>query len=345
MIGGFAPSRPTPPPMIRPAAVPLALLVLIAAVPAAGAGLTVSPLGRLPGAVSAEADHLGRPAKREAVLDLLGVDAAQLAAAQYGADLGGSTSVRNAAVPTWKDRGYYRRSRDLGQVFTPTETFTLDAVVLRTGNSYLAYRDAVAGAEVFVQFFTVTGTPEVDDNDTPEGTESTHGFSKHHRTDDHLRGVTYEPLRVVRGGVLPELPGEGKLTYLKWDFTGEDELTFEAGGRYAFMIGFAEPGGEPGKERNFTLANRNLAAEQGPPGLNTGADTYEGGWGLRREGKGVPPTLAPGPNPPADAALRAKLLDESSFGTGEDRYSLSPTTDGYPDVDTYRDLEFYLLKK
>ena len=325
---------------------PLALILAATTAPAAAfAGLEVTPLGTLPGQVSPKADHAGGPAKRQAVAALLGEDAERLVAAQYGADLGGNTSVRNAAEPKWKDKGYFRRSRDLGQVFTPTESFTLDAIVLRTGNDHLAYLPSTPGAGVFVQFFTVHGTPVVDDNGTPPGTPSTHGFNTNHRTDDHLKGVTYKSLRVVTGGTMPTLPGGGKQTFLKWDLTGEDELTFEAGVRYAFMVGFEEPAGKPGSERNFTLSNRNLASDAGPPGLNTGADTYEGGWALRREGRGKPPTLVPGPTPPADPALRAKLLTESSFATGEARYTLSPTTDGYPDVDTYRDLEFLLLAK
>ena len=323
---------------------PLALVSIALTAPAAAfAGLEVTPLGPLKANVSDRDDHQGAPAKRRAVHALLGDAADRLVAAQYGADLGGNTSVRNAAEPKWKDKGYFRRSRDLGQVFTPAETFTLDAIVLRTGNDHLAYLPSTPGAKVFVQFFTVEGTPVVDDNDTPPGTPSTHGFNTNHRTDDHLKGVTYRPLRVVTGGVMPELPGDGKQTFLKWDLTGEDELTFEAGTRYAFMVGFEEPAGKVGSERNFTLANRNLASDAGPPGLNTGADTYEGGWSLRREGRGKPPTKVPGETPPADPALRAKLLEESAFATGPARYALSPTTDGYPDVDTYRDLEFYLL--
>ncbi|MEM9701910.1 MAG: hypothetical protein AAF907_05655, partial [Planctomycetota bacterium] len=153
------------------------------------AGLTVTALGTLPGGVSAQADHRGSEAKKRAVHALLGDPGERLVAAQYGTDLGGNTSVRNAAVPKWKDKGYYRRSRDLGQVFTPTETFTLDALVLRTGNDDLAYLPSTPGAGVFVQFFTVSGTPVVDDNGTPPGTPSTHGFNTNHRTDDHLKGV------------------------------------------------------------------------------------------------------------------------------------------------------------
>ena len=36
------------------------------------------------------------------------------------------------------------------------------------------------------------------------------------------------------------------------------------------------------------------------------------------------------------------LIEQSLFPTGPKRFKLEPGTDGYPDVDTYRDLEFYL---
>ena len=332
---GFAPLAALAPPAALLAA------AWLSAAPAARAGLTVSALGTLPG-VPAAADAAGAPAKRAAVAAFFGPDAARVVAAQYAADQGGNTSVRNAADPRWKDKGYFRRSRDLGQVFTPAEDFTLDAIVLRTGNGYLAYGDETAGAGVFVQFFEVSGEPAVDDNDTPAGTASTHGFSDHHRTDDKLIGVTYAPLFVARGGVLPELPGEGKLQYLKWDLTGEDERTFEAGRRYAFLVGFEEPAGGPGA-RNFTLANNNLAVADAPASVDAGPDAYEGGWAVRREGRGAPPELIPGPRPPADPADAARLRAQSAFPTGPARFAGPPTTDGYPDVDTYRDLEFYLV--
>ena len=333
------PAAPAP-----PSAAVLALTAVLALAPAAAGGLTVSAVGTLPGGVPAAADAAGRPAKRTAVAELLGPDADRVVAAQYAADQGGNTSVRNAADPKWKDKGYFRRSRDLGQVFTPEEAFTLDAILLRTGNGYLAWGEQTAGAKVFVQFFEVAGEPRVDDNATPAGTASTHGFSDHHRTDDKLVGVTYKPLFVARGGALPELPGEGKLHYLKWDLTGEDERAFEAGRRYAFLVGFEEPAGGPGA-RNFTLANNNLAAADAPADLGAGPDAYAGGWGLRREGKGKPPELIPGPTPPADPRVAARLRSQSAFPTGPDRFAGPPTTDGYPDVDTYRDLEFYLLAK
>lgn len=266
---------------------------------------------------------------------------------------GGSTSVRNVDTDRleWKQAGYFQRNRDLGQVFTPDRDFVLESIVLRTGPSDAAVLAGMPGAKVFVQFFEVIGEPRINDNGTPPGTKAKHGFSTNHRCDDYIEGVKYESVRVVRGGVFPAIPptrdaagnpngdDRGKLHFMRWRLTDEDRLTFRAGRRYAFMIGIEEPG----PERGFTLANPNAAAVDAPPSLTDKHDRYPGGWGLRREGDGtVPPTMRPAPTPPADAALRAKLLAESLFAAEAGRFALAPTTDGYPDVDTYRDLQFYL---
>ncbi|RMF96132.1 MAG: hypothetical protein D6741_11060 [Planctomycetota bacterium] len=268
-------------------------------------------------------------------------------------DGGGSTSVRNndAAHLVWKDEGYYQRNRDLGQVFLARKTFRLDAIVLRTGPSDAAVKPGAPGAELFVQFFEVHGEPRIDDNGTPPGSSATHGFSKNHRCDDFLTGVTYRPIRVVRGGRFPDLPptvdeagrptGDttGKLHYLRFDFTGEDELVFEQGKRYAFMVGFVHPG----PNRAFTLGNRNFASLPDPPVLGDRHDLYPDGWAIRREGNGqVPPTMIGESEPPVAGPLREKLVAESLFAPVPERFSLTPTTDGYPDVDTYRDFEFYI---
>jgi hypothetical protein len=229
-------------------------------------------------------------------------------------------------------------------VFTAPRDFSLDAIVLRTGNAHLAFLPGAAGAEVFVQFFDVEGTPKVDDNGTPPGTDAKHGFSKNHRCDDTVKGVTYRSIRVVDGGRLPDLAtmGDGKLTYLKWDFAGANALQFEKGKRYAFMVGFCSAG----PERNFTLSNRNLAARPDPPLMFGAGDNYAGGWGLRREGNGKnPPLKIPGNNPPEDTEKARQLRDESTFPLGDARFAITPTCEGYPDVDTYRDHEFYMIAK
>lgn len=279
-------------------------------------------------------------------------DAKRVLIQQTNANMGGSTSLRNTGREDleWKTNGYFQRNRDLGQVFTAPRDFTLDAIVLRTGPSDAAVLADAPGAKMFVQFFEVTGTPVIHDNGTPPGTSAKHGFSKNHRCDDFLTGVEYQPRRVVKGGVFPKLSasrnaqGEptghdaARLVYLRWKFTGEP-LTFRAGQRYAFMIGFEEPG----IARGITLANANAAGVNAPPSLTDNHNPYHGGWGLRREGDGtVPPAMFQGSTPPSDADKLARVYREALFASGAARYQLSPTTDGYPDVDTYRDLEFYM---
>lgn len=268
-------------------------------------------------------------------------------------DPGGSTSVRNVNAKrlTWKSQGYYQRNRDLGQVFAPRQDFRLDAIVLRTGPSDSAVKAGAPGAELFLQFFEVVGDPHINNNGTPPGTDAKHGFSKNHRCDDFIEGVEYRSIHIVRGGRFPDLPptkdirGEptgdnaGKLHYLRLDLTGADELVFKSGRRYAFMVGFTQPG----PERAFTLGNNNAASAKAVPSLTDSHDYYHDGWGLRREGDGkVPPTMTGNPQPVSDPQFRRKLIRESLFDAPPGRYELAPTTDGYPDVDTYRDLEFYL---
>ena len=108
------------------------------------------------------------------------------------------------------------------------------------------------------------------------------------------------------------------------------------------MVGFVTPV----PERNFTLANRNNAASPRPPALADADDTYPGGWGLRREGNGVtPPRMIADERPPGDLDALHQLQAEATFPTGDARYAMPPTCDGYPDVDTYRDLEFYILER
>lgn len=300
---------------------------LLAATPVARAGLEVTAIG---------AEYVPDPER--------------VPVAQPVADPDGSTSVRNEVPLVWKAEGYFQRNRDLGQVFTPPVTFRLDAIVLRTGPSDAAVLGGAPGAKVFVQLFEVLGSPRIHDNGTPAGARSKHGFSSNHRCDDFLEGVSYRPLRLIAGGEFPDVaPSRGaagdageqasKLLYLRWAFTGGDRLTLEGGKRYAFLVGFVEPG----RQRSFTLANANAAAVAAPPSLTDATDRYPGGWSVRREGSGaLPPTRTGSPAPPTSRFTRSRLERESCFPRGAARYRLSPTTDGYPDVDTYRDLEFYL---
>ncbi len=270
-------------------------------------------------------------------------------------DGGGSTSIRNMDAPNldWKEDGYYQRNRDLGQIFNllPGQDLQLDALILRTGNSSSAIRAGSAGKDLFVQFFEVIGTPTINNNGTGPGQQSTHGFTTHHSADDYIEGVTYQSLHVVTGGMFPNLAAttqnggqEGHLQYLRWDLTGNDEIVLAGGKRYAFIVGFTDPGWEQG----FTLGNANRV---GSSQLNNSVSLFndpagQQWWSIRREGDGtLPPTRVPGVNPPSNPTVNNQLINESLFATGSDRYNLSPTTDGYPDVDTYRTFTFYLETK
>lgn len=318
----------------------LALACLWAGHPASAAGEIV-PIRRVGGL---EVRVLGKKFRP---------DPQRTLARQTAFDRGGNTSARNTGTDhlDWKASGYFQRNRDLGQVFTADRNCRLEAIVLRTGPDTAAVLAGAPGAKVFVQFFEVTGTPRLHDNGTPPGKAALHGFSTNHRCDDYLVGVEYRPVLVVTGGVFPDLPptrdwdgktngtAAGCLVYLRWDLKGEARLPLEAGQRYAFMVGFEEPG----RERGFTLANANAAGVSAPPSLTDAHDRYHGGWALRREGDGtLPPTMNPGEKPPADPAALTRLQRESLFADGPARFALAPTTDGFPDVDTYRDFEFYL---
>ena len=190
---------------------------------------------------------------------------------QVAADMGGSTSVRNEAAESlkFKSSGYFQRNRDLGQVFLAKNSGRVERLILRTGNSDAAVLAGTAGQEVFVQWFEVTGAPVINCNGTPKGSDAKHGFSKNHRCDDFIEGVTYRSLKVVHGGTFPLLPATrsrdgnptgdetAKLTYLEFKFEGDERVPLEAGKRYAFLVGLTRPSAASG----FTLANSNRAAK------------------------------------------------------------------------------------
>lgn len=270
---------------------------------------------------------------------------------QEEANLGGNTSIRNvdSLGLKWKTQGYFQRNRDLGQLFIPKKDTELKSIVVRTGPAESAVLANTPGKAVFLQFFEIEGDPVINDNGTPRGTPSTHGFSTNHRTDDFIEGIEYHSLPVIFRGIFPEdipvtkneagepVGTEGTLYYFRWTL-GKPYL-FEANKRYGFMMGFLEPG--PGL--GFTLANANKAAISDVPSLDDVHTPYKGGWAFRREGDGtLPPTMIPGDLPPDNDSLVSLLRAESLFAEGVSRFLLSPTSDGYPDVDTYRAYEFYI---
>lgn len=282
---------------------------------------------------------------------------------------GGNTSIRNEpdAALEWKKGdekdangwGYYQRNRDLGQVFNLRvgEKIQLDGVVLRTGAGTNAVLKGAPGSRVFIQFFEVLGTPSINDNGTPFGTAAKHGWDMNFaKADDYLTGVTYKSLHVAEGGVIPTTlqatAGEGKqvghLQYLRWDLIGQDEIVLDGGSkgrRFAFMVGFSEPAADRaiGFLNRWWMDNEPVGSVPKLRADPNGSDW----WCIRREGNGkLPPTVLNGGtySPPKEPVgeERAEMVDESLFPEGKVRFELSPVTDGYPDVCTYRTYEFYV---
>ena len=79
--------------------------------------------------------------------------------------------------------------------------------------------------------------------------------------------------------------------------------------------------------------------------LQAGISNNQQWWCIRREGDGtLPPTQIPGNDPPSDLAVREGLENESLFEVNH-QLTLAPTCDGFPDVDTYREFEFYIYSR
>jgi hypothetical protein len=287
--------------------------------------------------------------------------------------IGGNTSVRNEARETllWKGKpdsngyGYFQRNRDLGQVINvPTEggEVVVDAIVLRSSRGDNAIMAGVPGSKLYLQFFEVELPPgavlQINENGTGEGQSATHGFDhQYNRADDFIEGPVYRPMVRVKGGVFPDTPttdqyvydrgmgepfGEqpGHLRFLRFDLIGNDELTLKEGRRYAFMLGFEEPG----VDRGLALA---IATEVHAKKAAEFVRDEKGviRWGVRREGSGgIVPTMISGEQPPSDPEQRTQLEDESLF-PARHWQTIPPTSNGYPDVDTYRTLQFYIEVK
>ena len=286
--------------------------------------------------------------------------------------IGGNTSIRNIDPPNlkWKGDpkgngfGYFQRNRDLGQVFTVSKKFDvrLDALVLRTSRGNKAIMEGTSKAEMYVVFFEVKFKKDkkvkINDNGTTKGDKAKHGFDhQFNRADDYIEGVQYIPIHQSTGGVFPETSPttqyvyehkeghpfgeqEGHLRYYKFDFLKNSELYLEGGKTYAFIVGFTEPGNARGLA--LAIDSEVHTKEAAAFVLDSNGNIR---WGIRREGNGLlPPTMIEIKDKPTDNSLSQKLITESVFPKNH-YLTLSPTSDGYPDVDTYRTLQFYLELK
>lgn len=286
--------------------------------------------------------------------------------------IGGNTSIRNVDADhlEWKGNpngngyGYFQRNRDLGQVFTVPEDYdvTVDALVLRTSRGNNAIMKGAIGAKMYVVFYevllNVSGPLRINENGTTKGDMAKHGFDlQFNRADDYLEGAKYVPFHLSVGGIFPNIPAtsqfvydngknvpfgeqEGHLRFIRLDFLENSEIRFQGSKTYAFMVGFMEPA----PDRGLALA---ISSEVHTKEPATFVKDKLGNvrWGIRREGNGTtPPKMIGQSQPPVDPLALKQLQDESLFPDNHFK-TLPPTTDGYPDVDTYRTLQFYLELK
>jgi len=272
-------------------------------------------------------------------------------------DTGGNTSIRHTSregrdlkYDSVLNKYYFNRDRDLGQTFrTGSERIKVKALILRTGFGSAPFKPGAAGAEMFLQWFKVTDNPVIRDHGTttyPPGARWQTFNPKDPSTDDYIEGETFQSLRVVRGGIMPDLsqyrydpkgaPGNGQ--FIRFEFTGSDQIELEPETTYAFLVGFVEAA----PERSLALAN-------------SFRGSFKEGHAIRREGSAdtpayfnpselTPYTLAMFISDTNNAAALKAALEKACFPVRfEERVSDTTFgTMGMPDVCTYRDLTFYL---
>jgi hypothetical protein len=87
---------------------------------------------------------------------------------------------------------------------------------------------------------------------------------------------------------------------------------------------------KPDHEVGFTLANNYMG-------------NYNGGHGIRRDGNGIFPPVPANPEKDFTHPDNSAALQSAHFPTDfAARCRITPGTDGYPDVCTWRDLVFYI---
>jgi len=296
--------------------------------------------------------------------------AANIAAFYDKYDTGGNTSIAHDIDNSYKWSGYtpypsgswgyftpdgteipyIKRDRDLGQTFIINSAgkVRLESITLKLGYGDNVVRTGTYGKDLSLQIFEVKGTPVLNDNGTGTGMEAFHGFPHdrpeqiidHHR-DDYLEEELYTSISVIRGFRFPwkkefRIPNDSikvspddsslKGRYIQFRIPEDIKITMEPGKTYAFLVMIDKPGENIG----FTLANN-----------YTGS--YQFGHAIRRDGNGVFPPFPANPLKDFTDPENRKALESAHFPDEFiKRISISPGTNGYPDVDTWRDLEFYI---
>ncbi|HET6555735.1 MAG TPA: hypothetical protein VFG54_00380, partial [Prolixibacteraceae bacterium] len=204
------------------------------------------------------------------------------------------------------------------------------------------------GQNISLQIFEVTGEAALHNNGSDDYTEAFHGFP-HNRLgdsipsmrDDYFTGEVYQSLAVIQGGQFPQKtefgfssndtvipPGDEKLKgrYLQFILPEKQAIILQPGKQYAFLVMI----NQMGEERGFTLANNFYGS-------------YKDGHGIRRDGSGIFPPPKADPMKDFTDPINAKALQAAHFPSDfNERTNIQPGTNGYPDVCTWRDLEFYI---
>lgn len=269
----------------------------------------------------------------------------------------GPTSIRQfakSAPPKVKDSvnptdpapaKYIVRDRDLGQTFTVPEgeAFRLDAVTLRIGVPGDVANSGSAGAPVYLQILEVSGTPTINDNGTTGMTTVSASYPGKAMADDYITGETYTPLFAATGGVLPDEFAFGQSnsngptpksqgTLLEFDLRKIGGPVLRPGGTYAFMVGFADED----IARALPLDNYDFINDADPSPEDLRHGPYAGGHVIRREGS----VEFPWEN--LDRIFDPEHPEYARFPDFATRLNQQPSTWGRPDVDTYRDLVFWI---
>lgn len=266
----------------------------------------------------------------------------------------GAERVSHSPNPVDPNGGkFFARDRDLGQTFTTPadgKPFRLDAVILRVGPVAADFdgglEDARERGEVFLQIFEVSGTPVVNDNGTT-GDVLTSKAYPHAKTkalaDDFITGESYRTLLVARGGKLPHdfkmgSPNSGGPddrsagSLLRFDVSAAGGVVFEPGKCYAFLVGFEKPGAT----MSLPIDNWDYLNTAGATSEQIATGVYGGGHAIRREGR------VPEPWKNLDKAFSNDPSWARFSDNLHERFAQEPGTWGRPDVDTYRDLVFWI---
>lgn len=288
--------------------------------------------------------------------------------ASYGGfDKGGNTSIAFDAVDAYKWSGatpfkadswgyftkegrevpYIKRDRDLGQTFLyeGLSPRVLKTITVSTGYGSNVVRPMMYGKPVSIQIFEVNGTAVLNDNGSGGLIEAFHGFP-HNRPgdsispsrDDYYSGETFTSLAVFTGGKFPS----------KKDFGFSENAVIAPGDsllKGRLLQFFLPPGRplilQPGKTYAFLIMIDNMGLDCGFTLANHYTGYYKGGHAIRRDGNGVFPPVAAMPLKHFKDPKNKKAYRSAHFPSDfEQRTRIVPGTNGYPDVDTWRDLFF-----